>query len=214
MQFVLPYTKSRPQSGNLPITEEEMFENADSIENETENLSTVESETPPFDHISQADIDHENFSSTPSTSSMLSTSTTPSTSTTSSKKRKTLLKPPVDEMETAVINYLSKKNASKPENPDLQFFKSILSDVATLNVSQKLRFKLIILQMLQNMTKENETSARPPSRAGNKSDVQSNRHVSKNHSNNSFILDSSSEMECCFFDERKQLLKLYCESNG
>ncbi|KAL1489176.1 hypothetical protein ABEB36_014114 [Hypothenemus hampei] len=87
MQFVLPYTKSRPQSGNLPITEEEMFENADSIENETENLSTVESETPPFDHISQADIDHENFSSTPSTSSMLSTSTTPSTSTTSSKKK-------------------------------------------------------------------------------------------------------------------------------
>ena len=61
-------------------------------------------------------------------------------------------------MEHAVINYLSQKSEPKSENPDLDFFKSILPDMGNLNASQKRRFKVVVLQTLDNILQEKNTS--------------------------------------------------------
>lgn len=152
MQFVLPFTKSRPQSGNLPLenNEDEVYETDQcSIDDDEDDIiATGQKENLPDPH-PQADLlDSNNFSRTPSR-----------TSSRSSTKRKAPPKPPADEMEHAVVNYLSQRSATQPENPDLDFFKSILPDVATLNASEKRRFKVIVLQALDNMLQEKKTSA-------------------------------------------------------
>lgn len=117
MQFVLPFTKSRPQSGNLPIEndEEETFE-TDQInidDDENDSRATGVEEHPP-DHHPKTDLLDTNFSRTPSR-----------TSSRSSTKRKVPSKCPVEEMKHAVVNYLSnKRGAPQPENPDLDFLKA------------------------------------------------------------------------------------------
>ena len=194
MQFVLPFTKSRPQSGNLPHTiEDDIFENdCPTGDEDEEDSRPADPETQTPDHPSQADLDHSNSSRTPSTSSR------------SSIKRKASSKPPVDEMESAVVSYLSERNVRKPENPDLDFFKSILPDVATLDASQKRRFKVQILQTLESMLQETNRSAcatpllnvRPASNSSiySSSTASSNMTHSFNNSTGNFILDPCSGM--------------------
>ncbi|KAK9710831.1 hypothetical protein QE152_g25828 [Popillia japonica] len=113
------------------------------------------------------------------------------------KKRK----PPENEMENAVIAYLSERNERQPENPDLNFFKSILPDDA----SQKRRFKVVMLQTLESMLQEANTPAstspvindRPASTSCliYSSDIAASNitHVPNNHASN-FTTNPSTTM--------------------
>lgn len=153
MQFILPFTKSRPQSGNLPFknNEDEMFDTAQcTIDNDDiDSIATCFEEPAPDEHLEPNLLDASNFLHTPSR-----------TLSKSSTKRKQP-KPPEDEMEQAVIKYLSQKSAPQPENPDLDFFKSILPDVATLNASEKRMFKVKVLQILDDMLQKKTCAATP-----------------------------------------------------
>lgn len=150
MQFLLPFTKSRLQSGNLPIenNEDEMFDTdqASIDDDENDSRATGFEQHAPDEHPEPNVLDTSNFSRTPSR-----------TSSRSSTKKKTPLQPPVDEMEHAVVNYLSQRSAPIPENPDLDFFKSILPDVASLNASEKRMFKVRMLQTLDDMLQKKST---------------------------------------------------------
>ncbi|CAH1110452.1 unnamed protein product [Psylliodes chrysocephalus] len=72
MQFVVPFTKSRPQSGNLSIEsdEEEILETdqygIDDDDNESRATGPKEH---PSDHHSEVDLPDNNFSRTPSRTS-------------------------------------------------------------------------------------------------------------------------------------------------
>lgn len=194
MQFILPFTKSRSQSGNLPhSTEDEMFENNySSVDEDEENSRPADPEEHTPGHHPQADLDHSNSLRTPS--SLFSSST----------KRKAPPKPPVDEIESAVVGYLSQRNVRKPENPDLNFFKSILPDVGALSASQKRRFKVLILQTLDSMLQETNTSAsaspgfndRPASNSSiySSSTAASNMAHVYNHHTGDFIPNPSNGM--------------------
>lgn len=148
MQFILPYTKSRSQSGNIPnesIVGSEM-ENDESNEDEEDVDKSEESEMHTPNHPTQKPLEHlqESNNSAHMSPSLRRLPV----------KRKIQPNPPVDEMEKAVVGYLSQRNIQKPENSDLEFFKSIIPDVAALNPSQKRRFKVKMLQTLEDMSKE------------------------------------------------------------
>lgn len=148
MQFILPYTKSRSQSGNIPnesIVGSEM-ENDESNEDEEDVDKSEESEMHTPNHPTQKPLEHlqESNNSAHMSPSLRRLPV----------KRKIQPNPPVDEMEKAVVGYLSQRNIQKPENSDLEFFKSIIPDVAALNLSQKRRFKVKMLQTLEDMSKE------------------------------------------------------------
>ncbi|XP_060536904.1 uncharacterized protein LOC132708552 [Cylas formicarius] len=148
MQFVLPFTKSRPQSGNLPIENDgEMFETENfSIDGYENDSRATGLEEQPFDHPETDLVDSD-----------LQTSSC--TSSRSSTKRKAPPKTPVDEMEHAVVKYFSQRSAPQPENPDLDFFKSILPDVGALDASEKRKFKLKVPQESYDKLQKKNTSA-------------------------------------------------------
>ena len=57
-----------------------------------------------------------------------------------------------DFFERTIANYMSKKYVEKPGNPDFEFFKSILSDMTGFSDSQKRRFKIQVLQLLEDIS--------------------------------------------------------------
>ncbi|KAG5896037.1 hypothetical protein JTB14_011032 [Gonioctena quinquepunctata] len=93
-EFVLPFAKSRYQSGNSPSKNNDMVETDHSSIDDDENDSRADGReaNTPDDH-PETDLLNHNSNSSLSTPSRI-----PSLSSKSSTKRKAL-KPPVDEME-------------------------------------------------------------------------------------------------------------------
>lgn len=164
MQFVLPFTKSRSQSGNLPIVSFESDQNVEDDEStvdEPDEVSKTEDlEVPVTPYTPDSPHEPSEQLNKSGGSSRMSASTGKF-----SAKRKIPTKyddvPYDDEMKKAVVGYLYKRTTMKSENPDLDFFKSILPDLVTFTPSQKRRFKVKVLQILEEISNEDVNSTYP-----------------------------------------------------
>lgn len=176
MQFVLPFTKSRLQSGNLPVENEQIVGDDESIVDEPVENSI----TPTLDSQVQQPSEQLNESSEGPSHRLSSSGRS------SLKRKRTTVPSPCDVMENAVVSYLSQKSSEKSENPDLDFFRSIIPDLSTFTPSQKRRFKLKILQILEDMSNE---GSRPSSNyTENLSDLSS-------HTSSSYLPNITHDME-------------------
>ncbi|GFO03273.1 transcription factor adf-1 [Plakobranchus ocellatus] len=146
MQFVLPFLKSRDRSRtlvSLPLKNEDQEPGANEIEVELycEDDNTDDTSRETYE------IPYQ-----------------PETKQTPPKRARTEeTLTAYDSLERAAFHF--QHNAAQVpqnrENPDLEFFKSILPDMAELNASQKRRFKVRVLQLLDELATERATL--PPS---------------------------------------------------
>lgn len=146
MQFVLPFLKSRNQTGTLPPP---------NPEDDNEDPADVEDDSA--DH--ESDIACETSKEVPE--ALRTTENGPSPPTLATSARRGRKRSEDDPLERAVVDFISKKSGEESGNPDLQFFKSILPDVAGFSASQKRRFKIKVLQLIDDIANEGQTSRSP-----------------------------------------------------
>ncbi|XP_047484169.1 uncharacterized protein LOC125035903 [Penaeus chinensis] len=146
MQFVLPFLKSRTQIGNLPPP---------NPEDDNEDPADVEDDNVDY----ESDIVCESVKEIPETPS--TTENGPSPPSCASSVRRGKKRDADDPLERAVVDFISKNSGEESVNPDLQFFKSILPDVAGFSASQKRRFKIKVLQLIDDIANEGSASRSP-----------------------------------------------------
>lgn len=146
MQFVLPFLKSRTQIGTFPPP---------NAEDDNEDPADVEDNS--VDH--ESDIVCETLKEVPETPNTTDNDPSPPSCSTSVKRGKK--RDADDPLERAVVDFISKKSCEESGNPDLQFFKSILPDMAGFSASQKRRFKIKVLQLLDDIANEGSASRSP-----------------------------------------------------
>lgn len=140
MQFVVPFLRPRDRT---VVTLDDSPEREDEGCNDVENVQ-----------ISKAGGSHktsEDDSEKPVPKECSTFTSTTNTLPTNTRKR---TKSAVDDVVNDLTPSSPKQYVGIPYNPDLSFFHSILSDVASLNPSQKRRFKLQVLQLLDDIANE------------------------------------------------------------
>lgn len=60
--------------------------------------------------------------------------------------------------ESTVADFISKQSGEESGNSDLHFFKSILPDLAGFSASQKRRFKIKVMQLIDDIANEGTAS--------------------------------------------------------
>ncbi|KAG1692587.1 hypothetical protein GQR58_007233 [Nymphon striatum] len=139
MQFVLPYLKSRTRSSTS--SRPHRNEDPDNIE-----LYFDKFEVDSVHETSREDFEISDRTEASPTLRELDPSPI--------KRIKTAQTSADDLFERSVPNYICEDPVEILENPDLHFFKSILPDMASLNPSQKRRFKVKVLQLLDEIANE------------------------------------------------------------
>ena len=143
MQFVLPFLKSRIQTGTFPP-----FSPGD------DNEDPADVEDDSVDH--EGDIVCETSKEGPETPRITENDPSPSSFAISSRRGR---KRAADDLfERTVADFIAKKSGDESGNPDLQFFKSILPDVAGFSASQKRRFKIKVMQLIDDIANEGSAS--------------------------------------------------------
>lgn len=159
MQYLLPYTKSRTQSGNLGFSQppsDETPKDAEEVENEDAQDQTEE---PAIDEFQV----FRTTSSTVPTSTPDITTTTAPTSSLSSWRSSKAQKKKSDPFETAITKYFERKSteqkvsAAAPD-PDLSFLTSLLPDVQSLTAKKKRIFKRKVIELLEDLSEDYLTS--------------------------------------------------------
>ncbi|KAK7084300.1 hypothetical protein SK128_024174 [Halocaridina rubra] len=143
MQFEIPFLNSRIQAGTLPLS---------SPGDVSEDPADMEDNS--VDH--EGDIDSE--ASKESLKTPRTTENDPSPPGFATLSRRVRKRAADNPFERAVADFISKKSGEKSGNPDLQFFKSILPDVAGFSASQKRQFKIKIMQLIGDISNEGSTS--------------------------------------------------------
>ncbi|XP_066960700.1 uncharacterized protein [Macrobrachium rosenbergii] len=142
MQFVLPFLKSRIQTGTLPTP---------SPADDSEDPDDVEDDdVDPKNPVCEACLEGLETPRTTKNHPSL-----PSFATSSKRGRKRVADDP---FERTVADFISKKSGGESENPDFQFFKSLLPDVAGFSGSQKRRFKIKVLELIDEICNEGSVS--------------------------------------------------------
>ncbi|KAK7071078.1 hypothetical protein SK128_024600 [Halocaridina rubra] len=143
MQFVLPFLKSRVHTGALPLS---------SLGYDNDDPADMEDDS--FDH--EGDIVCETSKEGPETPrTTKNDSSLPGFTTSSRRGIKRAAHYP---FERVVADFISKKSGEESGNPELQFFKSILPDVAGFSASQKRRFKIKVIQLIDGISNEGSAS--------------------------------------------------------
>ncbi|KAK7070728.1 hypothetical protein SK128_023997 [Halocaridina rubra] len=138
MKFVLPFLKSRIYTGTLALYSDDTADMEDDIVDHEDDIVCETSKVgPEFPRTTKYDPSPQGFI----TSSRLG------------RKR-----PADNSFERAVANFISKKSGEEKGNPDLQFFRSILPDVAGFNALQKRRFKIKVIQFIDDISNEESAS--------------------------------------------------------
>ncbi|KAK7078304.1 hypothetical protein SK128_027709 [Halocaridina rubra] len=143
MQFVLPFLKSRVQIGTLshsyPIDDNDdpVDLEDEMVDHEPEIICETSEEGPETTRTTENGPSHPGFA----------------ISTRRGKKRAA-----DNPFERAVADFISKKSREESGNPDLQFFKSILPDVAGFSALQKRRFKVKVIQLIDDISNEEPAS--------------------------------------------------------
>lgn len=139
MDFLLPFTKSRQQKGNIPSPK--------NINEET-YISTQEESTeiePPEVH-DENDLNKDAFEESSTNEPLLVTESALIRNKSSTKKRKE-----VDPLEKCAIDYFTSKSRGqleKTEDADLLFLKSLLPDLQRMTNAQKHEFKYKTMQVI------------------------------------------------------------------
>lgn len=159
LHFLKPFTKSRKQSGKLqrvslssePDTEEQAYDNE------------MESPEPASQFF--RDGEQENETQRRNEDCIMNVGKwqedvpadfgTPAT-----KKMKRTIS--IEDVNRSAFEFYQSRKHSGPneiEDPDLSFFKSVLPDIREMNAEQKRRFKIGILNLAQQILKENSGSS-------------------------------------------------------
>lgn len=160
MQFILPYVKSRPQTGNLPSPSsgDGPVDETDAATQELDDQhleSQHEAEAPAnvFEHSEYHTVENANddrvrrselaYHQT-ARKKFRPASATPSTSALE------------NEADKCFIDYIKTQSRA---DADLTFLQSLLPDVKKMNCSRKRKFKTSVLQMIDNILDEQEREA-------------------------------------------------------
>ncbi|GFR73929.1 transcription factor Adf-1 [Elysia marginata] len=147
MQFVIPYLKTRAYNTGSLITSDPGHDIQEPYEIKCE-----------LDDVEDSDCVEDSFIEFPKSS--LNNQEVDPTSSPSRGIKRTIVASTDKSTDTAVSKCKATKFLTNTENPDLDFFKSILPDIAELNASQKRRFKLKVLMLLEEMCSEGKNPAR------------------------------------------------------
>ena len=153
MKFVFPYLKSRRDT--LPTNQEE--ENID-LEAMHLRQSVRDVREAPVEQDVDTVIVPLEEPETPSTPTSRTNPPTDSSQKSGSHPRRGRKRFRDDTFEETIVDYIARQSAKPPEHPDLEFFRSILPDMNCLSASQKRRFKIHILQLIEDMSNEDESS--------------------------------------------------------
>lgn len=158
LQFLMPYTKSRPQSGNLPATVTQRPQNMRPEPQNIEEDDIIDTPIiPPEDlQLSLPATVANTVSENNAASSTQPLSIKPSGSlsawrSTKAKERK------VDPLEKSLAFYFNKKGSEvqpHENNPDLYFFKSILPDIANFTPAKKRQFKRKVMDIIDELSED------------------------------------------------------------
>lgn len=159
LSFLEPFTKSRKQSGNLggdsttfSSQPASLLQTEDDEQNANiDSPSSIQLEESAFSDISVSDA-------TTTKSTLLSEQ---SITAIPPMKVVKLSKVSIDDVNKAALEFFNARTSKKPveaENPDLNFFKSLMPDMAEMNSDQKRRFRIGILTLMQDILSE-KTSA-------------------------------------------------------
>ncbi|KAG0712951.1 hypothetical protein GWK47_017308 [Chionoecetes opilio] len=140
-KFVLPFLKSRIQAGTLPPSSPG-----------DDNEADVELDS--VDH--EGDIVCETSKEGPETTKTTENHPSPPSFATSSRRGRK--RAADDPFERAVADFISKISGEESGKLELQFFKSLLPDVAGFSASQKRRFKIKVLQLIDDIANEGSAS--------------------------------------------------------
>lgn len=143
MQFVIPYLKERNYTTSRVPT-----------------IRPIDSQQPYDQYEIKREIDDTEDSCSPRIAHSHSMETEIPSLSARGLKRTTETSELTDSFTTA---HKSAKFETETDNPDLDFFKSILPDMAELNASQKRRFKLRVLMLLEDMSNEKNLAYPPTS---------------------------------------------------
>lgn len=159
LQFLIPYTKSRTQSGNLqenqtPTDQYQEPEGNDGDDIESEDHAVEE-------NFPAVNIDRPTDINVPAAAPP-SPVVTPSSSLSAWRSNKAKNKK-CDPLEKAVTHYFTKKASEdkiSENNPDLDFFKSILPDIAHFTPATKRQFKRKIMDLIDELSEDSTPSSR------------------------------------------------------
>lgn len=159
LQFLLPYIKSRAQSGNLPSPSNEndpvdettnvsdvcTQENDDQY-SESQNETDAETQTTTSEYHTEAPdfVERSKFASQTARKKFRQT---PAATSTSALQ---------NEADKCFIDYVKRQST---EDADLEFLRSLLPDVKKMDPRRKRRFKTSILEMIDNILVEQEDEA-------------------------------------------------------
>lgn len=138
LQFIDPYTSSRPQTSNLTVNE------------------NIEENCKDYSDVDEADIADEteetSMACTPGSSSKSNKHITHKNGKESSSK--THQNSSLDELNAAVAGYFKEKRSQKTEDHDMDFLKSILPDIKSLDPPNKRRLKINIMKLVDDACRE------------------------------------------------------------
>ncbi|KAJ8948229.1 hypothetical protein NQ314_008466 [Rhamnusium bicolor] len=170
MQFILPYIKSRTQSGNLPSPSTE-----NDPMNESMNMAEEATQEHDDEHLqSQTEVDQAEIQTTSQnevdpaeTQTTISEQQTENSdvniikrSKLASKTARKKFRPATaleNEADKCFIDYM--KNQNITADADLEFLQSLLPDVKKMDCRRKRKFKTSVLQTIDNILGEQEDEA-------------------------------------------------------
>ncbi|KAL5237737.1 hypothetical protein ACI65C_005147 [Semiaphis heraclei] len=150
LNFLEPFTKSRKQTGNIPV-------NLNTV-NENLNENDLENSDDQADDNESADQSFDNFSDPNSKEDSLYS---PSTSSANVNKNKKKLAPVLlSDVNKAALDFFSKrKKTDTEEDMDLCFLKSLLPDMKLMTPDQKRRYKVQMINAASCILSEHIVSA-------------------------------------------------------
>jgi hypothetical protein len=159
LHFLKPFTKSRKQSGKLqrvglssePDTEEQGYGNEMESSDPASQFQRDEEQDDEAQHRNEDPI---------MTVGKWQEDVPPDFVTPTTKKIKRTIS--IEDVNRSAFEfYQSRKNSGQNdvEDADLSFFKSVLPDMREMNAEQKRRFKIGILNLAQQILKENNGSS-------------------------------------------------------
>lgn len=181
MAFLLPFIKSRKQSGNLPSpsTNDEPYDEP-MLESEMSNASKSSQENCSEQQIGQESADQQDPGELPAkdisqnysqwsdtTKKQTENNALPIRHFSKTQKKRICSRPSTstltEEADSCFIDFVKKQTAPTMPNADLEFLQSLLPDVTKMDCKRKRRFKIGVLQLIDTLLQEKETEELTPS---------------------------------------------------
>lgn len=183
MAFLLPFIKSRKQSGNLPSpTPRDELNDEPMLESEMSNTSKSSQENCSKKQIGQDSADQQDTHELPEKDvsqnySQWNVTTEEQTQNNTSlpirhkrfnsTQNKRICSRPststlAEDADACFIDFVKKQTAPTMPNADLEFLQSLLPDVTKMDCKRKRRFKIGVLQLIDTLLQEKETEELTP----------------------------------------------------